>query len=137
MENKKGTDFALSIIEQYYTPGSEEYESLVKHSILVRDKALEIAAKHPEMNLDMEFIEEGAMLHDVGVFLCDAPKISCFGDEPYMRHGVLGAELLRSLGYERHARVCERHTGSGLTQHAIIREGLPLSHRDSIPESND
>ena len=132
-----GTDLTLTIINQFYKPGTEEYYSLVSHSKLVRDKALEIAGKHPEKNLDLNFIEEGAMLHDIGVFMCDAPKIFCYGDEPYMRHGVLGAELLRKLGYERHARVCERHTGSGLTREDIIREELPLPHRDFMPETDE
>lgn len=33
------------------------------------------------------------------------------------------------------ARVCERHTGSGLTASEIEREGLPLPHRDFLPET--
>ena len=57
MSEIKGTDFALSIINQFYKPGTEEYDSLVSHSKLVRDKALEIAGKHPEKNLDLNFIE--------------------------------------------------------------------------------
>jgi uncharacterized protein len=31
-----------------------------------------------------------------------------------MRHGLLGGQLLREEGYPRHARVAERHTGTGL-----------------------
>ena len=35
---------------------------------------------------------------------------------PYVCHGRIGADLLRAEGYPQHARVCERHTGAGLTK---------------------
>jgi uncharacterized protein len=75
------------------------------------------------------------MLHDVGVLLCDAPKIGCYGKEPYICHGYLGAEILRREGYPRHALVCERHTGTGISLEEIIRRNLPLPHRDMTPIS--
>ena len=75
------------------------------------------------------------MLHDIGVFLCDAPGIECHGTEPYIRHGVLGAELLRREGYPRHARVCERHTGAGISLSEIRNQHLPLEERDYLPET--
>ena len=137
MNKHKGTDFALDIIYKFYEPGTPGFDSLINHSELVRDKALEIASKHPELDLDIDFIEEGAMLHDIGVFLCNAPEIYCFGKEHYMRNGVLGAALLREMGYEKHSRVCERHTGSGLEAEDIIREKLPLPHIDLLPETHE
>ena len=75
------------------------------------------------------------MLHDIGIFLCDAPGIECFGTEPYIRHGRLGAEILRAEGYPAHARVCERHTGAGLSREDIIRQNLPLPHEDFLPQT--
>ena len=55
----------LDIIAKYYPVGSEAYRILVIHSRSVADKALAIARMHPEMNLDLTFIEEAAMLHDI------------------------------------------------------------------------
>lgn len=75
------------------------------------------------------------MLHDIGVVLCDAPGISCFGTEPYIRHGLMGAEILRKEGLERHARVAERHTGTGLTIESIRLQNLPLPLQDFSPET--
>ena len=75
------------------------------------------------------------MIHDIGVFLTNAPSIYCTGDQPYICHGVLGAELMRADGYPRHALVCERHTGTGLTVADIIAQNLPLPHRDMCPVS--
>lgn len=42
---------------------------------------------------------------------------------------------MRKEGYERHARVCERHTGTGLTKEIIIERNLPLPHQDFQPET--
>ena len=75
------------------------------------------------------------MLHDIGIFLCDAPGIACHGKEPYICHGRLGAELLRQAGYPRHARVCERHTGAGLTKAEIVAQHLPIPAQDFLPET--
>ncbi len=125
----------LKIIEEYYDKNSQAYDILIVHSRRVADKALDIARKHPEMNLDLTFIEEAAMLHDIGIFLCDAPSIDCHGTEPYIRHGLLGAELMREKGYPRHALVCERHTGTGLSREMIETQNLPLPHKDFLPIS--
>jgi uncharacterized protein len=125
----------LEIIEKYYLPGSEIHYVLVKHSEQVKNKALEIAGKHPELNLDTEFIAEAAMLHDIGIFLCEAPRIYCHGKHQYIEHGYLGADLLQKEGLPRHALVCERHTGTGLSLKMIEKGKLPLPHRDMLPVS--
>ena len=84
------------------------------HSRQVADRCLAIVAKHKELPVDVQFVEEAAMLHDIGIYRCDAPSIHCHGTEPYLRHGPIGGEILRAEGLPRHARVAERHTGTGL-----------------------
>ena len=74
----------LEIIKKYYPEKSEAYHILTVHSRSVADKALEIARMHPELNLDLTFIEEAAMLHDIGIFKCDAEGIDCHGQAPYI-----------------------------------------------------
>jgi uncharacterized protein len=125
----------LQLIEKYYPKDTPTHYILTKHSSHVRDKALEIAKKHPELNADTQFISEAAMLHDIGIFKCDAPRIHCFGLHQYIEHGYLGADLLRSEGLEKHALVCERHTGVGLSLVMIQKNRLPLPHRDMLPVS--
>ena len=123
------------IIDRYY-PQENELKNIYNiHAVKVTSLALEMARLHPELGIDMQFVEEAAMLHDLGIFLTDAPRIYCFGTEPYLCHGYLGAELLRSLGYERHARVCERHTGTGLTKEVIAANGWNLPVKDFVPET--
>lgn len=126
---------ALAIINKYYPEENELKHILITHSRSVADKALEIARRHPELELDLEFVEEAALLHDIGIFLTDAEGIHCYGQKPYICHGYLGADLLRAEGYPRHALVCERHTGAGLSLEEIERQQLPIPHRDMRPVS--
>ena len=84
------------------------------HSRQVADRCLLIVKKHKELPVDVQFLEEAAMLHDIGIYQCDAPSIHCHGTEPYIKHGPIGGDLLRQEGFPRHARVAERHTGTGL-----------------------
>ena len=54
---------------------------------------------------------------------------------PYICHGYLGAELVRKEGFPKHALVCERHTGAGLSLQNIIQQDLPVPHREMTPVS--
>jgi len=123
------------IIEKYYKKGSMLHQLLIEHSEAVKNKALEIAARHPELHPDSNFITEAALLHDIGIFLCDAPGIFCTGSHQYIEHGYLGADIIRNEGFPRHALVCERHTGTGLTLEKIISHQLPIPQRNMMPES--
>lgn len=124
-----------AIIDKYYPTDNELKHILVQHSKEVTTKALAIVDKHPELNANRKFVEEAAMLHDIGIFRCDAAGIQCFGSEPYICHGTIGAELLRDAGYPQHARVCERHTGAGLSLKEIKSQNLPIPHQDLLPET--
>ena len=128
-------DMYQEIIDKYYKEDDELKRMLVEHSRDVARKALAIAGAHPELNLDRQFVEEAAMLHDIGIAWTNAPGIHCHGDAHYICHGVIGARLLREEGYPRHALVCERHTGTGLTREQIERQNLPLPHEDFTPQT--
>lgn len=125
----------ITLIDKYYADAPELRDILLKHSRKVAERSLKIAAAHPEMNLDVSFLEEAAMLHDIGIIRTDAPGILCFGKAPYICHGYLGAEMLRAEGYPRHARVCERHTGTGLSHREIVENNLPVPVQDYFPET--
>ena len=116
----------LAIINEYYPSENDLRRILLTHSRSVADRCLLIARKHPELRLDTEFLEEAAMLHDIGIFCCNAPSIQCFGTEPYICHGMLGGRLLREKVLVRHAQVCERHTGTGISRDQILSQNLPL-----------
>jgi uncharacterized protein len=123
------------IITRYYKKDSGAYEILISHGRQVADKALEVAGCVAHLNPDLTFIEQAAKLHDIGIFLTNSPKLSCFGKEPYVRHGYLGRKLLENIGLRTHGLVCERHVGVGLTQEDIRQQNLPLPIRDMVPIS--
>lgn len=124
----------LRLIEKYYDPASALYRILTVHSAKVRDKALECISRRG-LQIDKDFVSEAAMLHDIGVYKCNAPDIYCIGELPYICHGIEGRKILEAEGFPRHALVCERHTGSGLSAEDIISQKLPLPHRDMLPIS--
>lgn len=125
---------ATKILSIYYEEGTALLDLLLTHSRNVARKALRVADEC-RLDVDRRFVEDAAMLHDVGIFRCDAPSIYCTGTEPYIRHGVIGGELMRGIGLPEIARVCERHTGSGLTAKEIAEAGLTLPHIDLVPVS--
>lgn len=108
---------------------------LLQHSHSVASLALSMADRHPELSMDRDFVYQAALLHDIGVVQTHAPQIYCYGPFPYICHGYLGAQMLENLGLHRHARVCERHTGVGLSIATIVRQALPLPQKDMIPQT--
>lgn len=125
----------IKIIQKYYKPDSKTYRLLVAHSEAVAKKALEVAKRVPQLNPDLKFIEEASILHDVGIFLTSDPELECSGDKSYVCHGYLGRELLEKEGLPKHALVCERHVGTGITAEEIERRKLPMPARDMLPIS--
>ena len=127
------------IIDHYYAPGKLR-DILMVHSRMVADKAIKVC-KNPDL---LPFIEAAAMLHDIGIIRCDAAGIECYGTEPYICHGRIGAQMLREDAHlfglsqeeiEPYARVCERHTGAGITRQQIEERQLPLPPADYLPET--
>ena len=123
------------IINKYYPEGSRLRDIYLRHCRSVADLALRINTEL-ELGLDPDIVESAAMLHDIGIFLTDADGIDCHGSEPYIRHGILGAALLREEGFpEEIARIAERHTGAGITVKDIDEMKLPLPRTDFTPET--
>lgn len=133
----------LEIIEHFYPEDTPLKRLLLKHSRQVCDRALLIldGARSSFPDVDAGVVEAGAMLHDIGIIRCHAPKILCNGDKPYILHGTIGAEMLRnygrehSLDLEQYARICERHTGSGISAAEVVAQKLPMPVKDYLPET--
>lgn len=123
------------ILCRFYAPGSDGFKILTDHSMMVAEKAILVAGRVAHLNPDTDFIYEAAMLHDIGIFKTDSPGFGCHGDYSYIFHGVLGREILDSLGLPKHGLVAERHSGSGITAEEISERGLGLPVRDMIPET--
>ena len=111
---------ALDIINKYYADNEPLRKLLIKHSKQVTDRALKIVDNHPELHIDRAFVEQAAMLHDIGIFMTDAPAIHCHGTHHYLMHGYLGGQLMRK---------------EGLDKVVIKARELPLPEGDYRPET--
>lgn len=122
------------LLNKYYPPGDPAREILFAHSRAVAAKALTIAGHlTTPRKIDLPFIEEAALLHDIGIRFVHAPQIGCHGTLPYIAHGYKGREILEAEGFSKHALVCERHIGVGISAEEITARHLPLPVRDMIP----
>jgi len=126
------------IIEKYYAEHPEAWKILLGHSRLVSRRALKVARNlQSSEQIDLQFIAEAAMLHDIGMIRTDTPSLHCYGSGPYLQHGIAGRTILEAEGLTKHALVCERHIGIGLTAEEIRTEQLPLPQRDMVPISRE
>ncbi len=125
----------IAIVRYFYGPHSRLYSILLSHSEAVAEKSLRLARSLGESGVDTVFLEEAALLHDIGII-----RVKPFAPEdaaapPYVCHGVLGRQMLEGLDLPRHGLVCERHVGTGLTVEEIVAQQLPLPVRDMRPVS--
>lgn len=141
----EGMSAAVAILRDFYPEESPMRRRLETHSRQVAGAAAEILRAAPaslRAAIPLRDVVMAAMLHDVGIGCCRAPSIGCFGEADYITHGILGGTMLREYAAKRGlelefcARVCERHTGSGLTRGEILMQHLPIvPPRDLLPET--
>lgn len=132
----KSSEFVDRLINKY-VKDEELKRLLIAHSVCVAEKALEVADNcGMGADIDRQFVWDASMLHDIGIVKCDAPSIHCHGKLPYICHGIAGGEILRREGVaEKYCRVCERHTGAGITTEDIDEQKLPLPPGHYLPET--
>ena len=123
------------LIDYIYKENEKAKEILLIHSKMVLNKALLIANQKPELNINIDLLIDGVMLHDIGIIKTNSPKINCYGKHPYIMHGVLGKEIIEKTKFKHLALFAERHTGTGLSKEDIINNNLPLPHYDMLPIS--
>ena len=97
--------------------------SVRRHSEKVADKAIEIASKIKKAQVDINLIEIGALLHDIG-------RTKTHG----FKHALIGGKILRQRGFsEKLARICETHILGGLDKEDAKKVGLP--EKDYLPKT--
>ena len=131
---KKHPDI-YDLIYKVYNGNEGILDFLIPHLECVAKLAVKIAKNNP--SADSDFVERAALLHDIGILKTYAPKIKCFGDEPYIRHGVIGKKILEEHGFLREAVVAMTHVGVGLTAAQIKENNLPLEAIDMIPTTQE
>lgn len=121
-----------TLLAREYPGTSELFPIFVSHSFAVALNSVFLAQ---QCGADAAFVREAAWLHDIGIKFTHAPGIHCYGEAPYLQHGVLGRELCDEIGLHKHGLVCERHVGTGFTQEDIREGKLPLPYREMLNKS--
>jgi uncharacterized protein len=129
------TDAEIGALHREHAPTPEALDLVYGHCLVVCEIAEQLLARVGDADGDL--VRAGALLHDVGVYrLYDgAGEID---HANYIRHGVLGHELLAAEGLpERICRFASHHTGVGLSRDDVIRQGLPLPVADYMAETRE
>jgi len=98
---------------------------VIEHCKAVSQLAVEFAkrAKAQGMNVDIDLVRVGGLLHDIGRSKSHS-----------VDHGVRGGEIASSLGLSEPLKlIIERHVGSGIPAKEAAELGLP--QRDFVPVS--
>ncbi|MBW8486768.1 HD domain-containing protein [Actinomadura parmotrematis] len=130
------TDDEIRALHEKHAPTPEAFERVHTHCRIVCAIAEQLLDRLPRP-VDRALVRAGCLLHDIGVYrLYDAA--GRLDGTNYIRHGVLGEELLRKEGLpEVFCRFCSHHTGTGLTRDDVVRQHLPLPIADYLAETDE
>jgi uncharacterized protein len=129
-------DEEILALHQKYAPTAEALDLVYQHCLIVCGIAEQLHAS-AGLDSDIGLVRAGCLLHDIGVYrLYDAAGELDHAN--YIRHGVLGHELLLAEGFpEAICRFASCHTGMGLTRDDVLRQGLPLPPADYLAETGE
>ncbi|MBX6381989.1 MAG: HD domain-containing protein [Microbispora sp.] len=130
------TDAEIRALHAKYAPTEEAFDLVHTHCEIVCAIALRLAGRAGP-GVDAELVRAGSLLHDIGVYLL-YDEDGRLDEAGYLRHGILGHELLRREGFpEILCRFCSHHTGVGISRKDVLRQGLPLPPRDYLAETTE
>jgi uncharacterized protein len=121
------TDEEILALHERHAPTTEALDSVYSHSAIVSRIAAQLMGRQ-DLGVDPDLVRAGSLLHDIGVYR--------LGQADYIRHGVLGYELLRDEGFpEEICRFASRHTGVGITASDVLRQSLPIPPANYLAET--
>ena len=134
------TDAEILALHERHAPSPEALDLVYTHCEIVcriAEQLLPATTGNSATSINAGLVRAGCLLHDVGVYRLydDAGHLDNRG---YIRHGVLGHELLRAAGLpEEICRFASHHTGVGLTRDDVIRQRLPLPPADYLADTRE
>jgi uncharacterized protein len=129
------TDAEILALHAKHSPTPAALDMVYGHCLVVREIAEQILGRADDVDGDL--VRAGALLHDIGVYRLydDAGELD---HANYIRHGVLGHELLAEEGLpERICRFASHHTGVGISRDEVIRQGLTIPPADYMAETQE
>jgi uncharacterized protein len=130
------TDREILALHEKHAPTPEALDLVYTHCLIVCGIAEQLCPG-PGLGVDLDLARAGSLLHDVGVYRLydDAGNLD---HANYIRHGVLGYDLLHSDGLpEALCRFASHHTGVGISRADVLAQQLPLPPADYLAESDE
>lgn len=124
----------IKALHEKYAPTDKVLNEVFEHCKIVTDIAMQLIEKDG-LEVNKQLVEAGCLLHDIGVYgLYD--EQGNLDEANYIRHGVLGEEVLKAEGFEEvFCRFASHHTGVGLSAGDIKEQNLPLPLADFLAET--
>ncbi|QDI67915.1 phosphohydrolase [Streptomyces calvus] len=126
----------IRALHEKYAPTAEAFALVHTHCEIVWSIAEQLISAS-RLDIDAELVRAGCLLHDIGVY-------RLYGDDGrldhgnYVRHGLLGHEILEREGFpEPLRRFCSHHTGVGITRQDVLAQGLPLPPADYLAATDE
>ena len=131
----KLTKDEITKLHKKYAPTNKAYDSIYTQCCIVESIALQFAKRIKGVNIDL--VSTGALLHDIGVYELYL-KDNEIDEANYIRHGILGYEVLKSEGLaENICRIASHHTGVGITKADVLSQELPIPEEDYFAENDE
>ncbi|GIF13617.1 HD domain-containing protein [Actinoplanes teichomyceticus] len=130
------SDAQIRSLHERAAPTPEAFELVWTHCEIVCRIAEQLLDRL-DHRVDPDLVRAGCLLHDIGVYRLYG-RDGVLDHRNYIRHGLLGHELLRAEGLpEPLCRFCSCHTGVGVTRADILEQGLPLPPGDYVAATGE
>ncbi|MET7424204.1 HD domain-containing protein [Dactylosporangium sp. NPDC005555] len=118
----------IRALHERHAPDRAMFDLVWTHCTIVWQVARQLLER---TDAQPDLVRAGCLVHDIGVYRLRE-------GEHYIRHGLLGHELLREEGLpEVLCRFCSCHTGVGITLDDVARQGLPIPPGDYVAVSEE
>ena len=132
------TEQEILALHEKHAPTAGALDLVYTHCVIVRAIAEQLCSRPgPGLGVDIDLARAGSLLHDVGVYRLydDAGRLD---QANYIRHGVLGYELLREEGLpEAICRFASHHIGVGISRDDVLSQRLPIPPADYLAETGE
>ena len=132
------TDEEILRLHEKHAPTADALDLVYTHCLIVCGIVEQLHSRSAACReLDLNLARAGSLLHDVGVYRLydDAGNLD---RGHYIRHGILGYELLLEEGFpEEICRFASHHTGVGLSREDVIAQRLPLPPADYLADTGE
>ncbi|NJQ05354.1 HD domain-containing protein [Streptomyces lonarensis] len=125
------TEREIRALHRAHAPSAAAFRLVLGHCETVWRIARLLLRELPTP-VDTELVRAGCLLHDIGVYRLYGAD-GRLDEQNYVRHGVLGHELLAAEGFpEQLCRFCSCHTGVGLSPSDVVEQRLPIPPGDYV-----